>query len=144
MPIPAVSPATITAFRGSIPTIKGASLSPFTVFSPNREKEGRTTKVSPKNLQSPEKKLQNRGTLPPRWCVAVWLAACGRLNALSQAVWTAAVNTRIQATEHCSGTNKEKHTDTNTEKYSHTNTNDGRHLKAPIAPLRGVNGIVGN
>ena len=55
MPIPAVSPATITAFRGSIPTIKGASLSPFTVFSPNREKEGRTTKMSPKNLQSPEK-----------------------------------------------------------------------------------------
>ena len=72
------------------------------------------------------------------------MAACGRLNALSQAVWTAAVNTRIQAAEHCSGTNTEKHTDTNTEKYSHTNTNDGRHLKAPIAPLRGVNGIVGN
>ena len=60
MPIPAVSPATITAFRGSIPTIKGASLSPFTVFSPNREKEGRTTKMSPKNLQSPEKTAKSR------------------------------------------------------------------------------------
>ena len=142
MPIPEVSPATITALRRSIPTLRCFSFA-FHCFSPNREKEGRTTKMSPKNLQPPRKKLQNRGTLLPRR-VAVWVAACGRLNALSQVVWTAAVNTRIQAARHCSGTSIEKHTDTNTEKYSHTNTNDGRHLKAPIAPLRGVNGFVGN
>ena len=87
MLIPAVSPATIAALRGSIPTLRCFSFA-FHCFSPTREKEGRTTNMSPKNLLLPRKNCKIEelcflGVWQYEWQpVGDWMLSlkpCGRL-----------------------------------------------------------------